>query len=157
MMNKLKYALVTAAVLVLMSSVHAVHGQSTRAETNSAQSSRSSGTDARVFAACSAAADELKASRELTAAQDVEIGGLKEALNSERRTSALLEELDRTRKSEAEALRNAIAAKDEAIRTRDSLIATQDKLITALKNKKQSILRRVGDVLLGATVIAVIR
>ena len=30
------------------------------------------------------------------------------------------------------------------------LIGTQDKLITTLKNKKPSVLRRVGDVLLGA-------
>ena len=40
-MNRLKYTRITAAVLVLMSSGHAVHGQSTRVPTNSVQNSRS--------------------------------------------------------------------------------------------------------------------
>lgn len=61
----------------------------------------------------------------------------------------LLSELNETRKSESEALRSTVAAKNEALTAKDAVIASQDKLIDALKRKKSSPWRRLGDMLIG--------
>ena len=61
----------------------------------------------------------------------------------------LLTELNETRKSEADALRTALTANDETIAAKDTVIAAQDKLIEALKRKKPSPWKRLGDVLIG--------
>jgi len=61
----------------------------------------------------------------------------------------VLSELDETRKEESEALRSAVAAKNETITAKDAVIATQDKLIETLKRKKSSPWKRLGDVLIG--------
>lgn len=112
---------------------------------------------ASVINACAAAIDELKASRTLLDALDAENASLKSRLETEKRTTAILTELNETRKSETEALRKAIEAKTETIAARDTVIATQDKLIDALKTKKPSPWRRLGDILIGAAVIAVLK
>ncbi len=106
---------------------------------------------------CSAAVDELKASRVLIYALDAENASIKSRLETEKRTTAILSELNETRKSESDALRKAIDAKNETIAARDAVITTQDKLIDALKTKKPSPWRRLGDILIGAAAIAVLK
>jgi hypothetical protein len=71
--------------------------------------------------------------------------------------SAVLVELDATRKAEADDLRKAVEAKNETIAAKDSVIAAQEKLIENLKNKRRSPLARLGDILLGAAVISVLK
>jgi hypothetical protein len=102
-----------------------------------------------VIAACSAAADELTASRALIDALERDNAALKQRLEIEKQTTQLLTELDQTRKSESEALRSAVAAKNEALTAKDAVIASQDKLIETLKRKKSSPWKRIGDVLIG--------
>jgi len=99
--------------------------------------------------ACAAAVGELSASRELIDALDAENKALKQRLETEKQTTALLGELNETRKSETEALRAALTAKNEALTAKDAVIASQDKLIETLKQKKSSPWKRLGDVLIG--------
>lgn len=82
---------------------------------------------------------------------------LNERLKTEKEQVALLTELSTSRKSEAEALRTALAAKNETIMAKDSVIAGQDKLIDALKTKKTSPWKRIGDVLIGVAISALLR
>jgi beta-phosphoglucomutase-like phosphatase (HAD superfamily) len=74
---------------------------------------------------------------------------LKDRLETEKRASSLLVELSESRRAENEALRNAIAAKNETVAAKDTVIAGQEKLIEALKNRKPSPWKRLGDVLVG--------
>ncbi len=104
-----------------------------------------------------AAAIDLEKSRVLVDELESENRLLGERLETERRTTVLLTELSETRKSEVEALRGTVAAKNETIAAKDAVIASQDKLIETLKRKKTSIWRRLGDVLIGAAAIAVLR
>ena len=78
-------------------------------------------------------------------------------METETRSTALLTELNETRKSETDALRETVAAKNEAIAAKDTVIASQDKLIETLKKKKSSPWKRLGDVLIGAALIAVLK
>jgi len=103
------------------------------------------------------AALELAASRTLIDALDTENASLKDRLATEIKLTALLTELNTTRRTENDALRTALAAKNETIAAKDAAIASQDKLIDALKRKKPSPWRRLGDILLGAGAIAVLR
>ena len=159
-------------VLVVMSIAHAASGQSRQTSPNSAQSSPGSGIrvseedkrqetrDRRKtvpIASCMAAADDLDKTRVLVRELESENLLLTERLETEKRTTALLTELNETRKSESEALRITVAAKNETIAAKDAVIASQDKLIETLKRKKASIWRRLGDVLIGAAAIAVLR
>jgi septal ring factor EnvC (AmiA/AmiB activator) len=107
--------------------------------------------------ACAAAADELAASRTLINALENENAALKTRLDTEKRTTALLTELNATRKSETETLRTALAAKNEALTAKNAVIASQDKLIETLKRKKSSPWKRIGDVLIGIGVAVVLR
>ena len=102
-----------------------------------------------LISACSAAVGELSASRELISTLDAENAALKQRLETEKRTTSLLGELNETRKSEIEALRSALAAKNEALTAKDTVIASQDKLIETLKRKKSSPWKRLTDVLIG--------
>ena len=68
-----------------------------------------------------------------------------------------LTELNETRKAEAEALRSALAAKNEALTAKDAVIASQDKLVETLKRKKSSPWKRLGDVLIGVGIAAVFK
>jgi septal ring factor EnvC (AmiA/AmiB activator) len=110
-----------------------------------------------LIAACSAAVDELRASRELIDALEKENTALNARLAIEKQTTALLTELDETRKTETEALRSALAAKNEALTAKDSVISAHDKLIETLKRKKSSPWKRLGDVLVGAGIALVLR
>lgn len=101
--------------------------------------------------------DELKASRVLIDALDAESASLRSRLETEKRNSALLTELSETRKNEAAALGRAIDAKSDAIAARDAQIALQEKLIAELKAKRVSAWRRIGDILIGAAAIAVLK
>ncbi len=104
-----------------------------------------------------AAAIDLEKSRVLVAELESENRLLNERLATEQRTTVVLTELNETRKSESEALRSTIAAKNETISAKDAVIASQDKLVDTLRRKKTSIWRRLGDVLIGAAAIAVLR
>lgn len=107
--------------------------------------------------ACNAAADELKASRLLIEALEAENRALKERLETEKHASAMLAKIAETLHAETEALRTALAAKNETITAKDSVIAAQDKLIESLKAKKTSPWRRLGDILIGAAIATVLK
>jgi septal ring factor EnvC (AmiA/AmiB activator) len=113
--------------------------------------------NSQLASACAAAADELAASRTLINALENENAALKTRLDTEKRTTALLTELNATRKSETETLRTALAAKNEALTAKNAVIASQDKLIETLKRKKSSPWKRIGDVLIGIGVAVVLR
>jgi hypothetical protein len=110
-----------------------------------------------VINACAAAAEELRSSRALITALESENAALKKRLDTEKQANTLLAELNETRRSETEALRSALAAKNETIAAKDTVIAGQDKLIEALRKKKSSPWRRLGDILIGAAVFAVLK
>jgi len=101
----------------------------------------------RIINACAAAVNELAKTRLLIEALERESKLISERLETEKKAAAVLQEVNRTRSSEAEALRSAVAAKNETIAAKDAVIAGQDKLVQALKNKKTSPWKRFGDVL----------
>jgi len=68
-----------------------------------------------------------------------------------------MQELIDTRRQEADALRTAVNAKNETITAKDAVIDSQTKLIEALKKKRASPWRRLGDVLIGAAVFAIFK
>ena len=105
--------------------------------------------NSQLASACAAVVDELAASRTLIDTLENENAALKQRLDTEKRATALLTELNETRKSETEALRTALAAKNETLTAKDAVIASQDKLIETLKRKKSSPWKRIGDVLIG--------
>lgn len=109
------------------------------------------------MAACMAAAIDLEKTRDLVSELENENQLLIERLETEKRTTALHDELNKTRKSENDALRSTVAAKNETIAAKDTVISSQDKLIEALKRKKPSVWRRLVDVLIGAAAIAVLK
>ncbi len=111
----------------------------------------------KIIEACAAAAEDLKATRVLAEALELENYSLKTRLETEKHATAILLELNETRKSETESLRAAVEAKNETIAAKDAVIANQDKLIETLKNKKTSPLKRIGDILLGAAMIAIFK
>lgn len=82
---------------------------------------------------------------------------LSERLDTETRSSTLLRELNETRKSEAETLRATVAAKNKSIAAKDAVIGKQDELVRELKNKKTSPWKRLGDVLIGVAIFAVLK
>lgn len=123
--------------------------------TNSANGSPNSAT--RAINSCAAALADLEKSRELIAALENENAALVRRLEIEKAASALLAELNETRSSENEALRQTIRAKNETIAAKNDVIDAQKELNRALERKKPSLLKRIGDVLLGAAVIAVLK
>ncbi len=102
-------------------------------------------------------AKELELSRRLIDALELENAALKTRLATELETTRVLTELNEARKSETDALRHALAAKNETIAAKDSAIAAQDRLIGELKQKRVSIWKRIGDIAIGAAVGAIIR
>lgn len=106
---------------------------------------------------CAATVNDLSATKQLVTALETENTLLKERLDTEKRTTATLLELNETRKAETTSLRETVAAKNEAIGAKNDVIASQDKLIAELKNKKSSPLKRLGDVLIGVAVSAILR
>jgi len=109
------------------------------------------------LSACSAAADELRASRILIDALETENAALRARLATEKRANELLAELNETRRAENDALKTTVAAKNETMAAKDTAIAAQDKLIATLKTKKRSVWARIADILLGAGVIAILK
>lgn len=107
--------------------------------------------------ACAAAADDLAKTRQLVTALEQENRSLNERLETANRTSVLLKELNDTRKSEAEALKATVTAKNETIAAKDVMIVRQDDLARELKRKKTSPWKRLGDVLIGVAIFAVLK
>lgn len=93
----------------------------------------------------------------LIASLDAENSSLRSRLATEKDLNGILTELNATRKSETEALRKTVEAKNETIAAKDAVIASQDKLLEALKNKRRSPWRRLGDILIGAAAIALLK
>ena len=104
-----------------------------------------------------AAAIELEKTRVLAETLETENTLLKERLTSEKQMVSVLSELNQTRAAEAEGLRSAIESKNETIKAKDAVIIAQDKLVEALKAKRPSTWRRMGDILIGAAAIAVLK
>ena len=107
--------------------------------------------------ACAAAAAELEASRRLIDLIERENRLLKERLETETRTTAVLTELNSSRKAESDALKTALIAKSETLTAKDEVIAAQQKLIDSLKTKKSSPWKRLGDILIGVAAGMVLR
>ncbi|MEO5858672.1 MAG: hypothetical protein ABIR33_06960 [Pyrinomonadaceae bacterium] len=82
---------------------------------------------------------------------------LKDRFETETRTTAILTELNVSRKGETDALRTALAAKTETLAAKDEVIAAQQKLIDSLKVKKSSPWKRLGDILIGLAAGRVLR
>lgn len=161
-MNKLKAKLLLWPTLALMSSALAANGQSPSISRSSAENSLRPDTVAKIKPrnatnACSAAADDLIATRRLAEALDSENIALRERLESEKQIVGLLRELAATAKAENESLRTAVAAKNETIAAKDGAIAAQEKLIGELKRKRSSPWRRLGDILIGAAAGALLK
>ena len=104
-----------------------------------------------------AAAIELEKTRVLADALESENSLLKDRLASEKQMVSLLSEVATTRAAEAAALRSAIDSKNETIKAKDAVINAQDDLVNALKAKRPSPWRRIGDILIGAAAIAVLK
>jgi hypothetical protein len=102
-------------------------------------------------------ADELAKTRVLVGALERENQVVKEPLETEKRTTVLMKELIHTRQQESDALRATLNAKNEAIAAKDVVIDSQDKLISTLKKNKSSPWRRIGDILIGAAVFAILK
>ena len=173
-MKNLKLSAVMSVMLGAMLSGLAVYGQSTPPPTNSAPGSPTSDTRASksdaftrspkgtakavtFTGACAAAVSELEASRRLIDLLDRENALLKDRLETETRTTAILTALNASRKAESEALRKALTAKTETLAAKDEVIAAQQKLIDSLKVKKSSPWKRVGDILIGVAAGGLIR
>lgn len=147
--------------------VLALFAQSKAQVPNSAPSLPTSGTRAAiekkdfsqrdVIDACAAAAEDLAKTRRLAAALENENKTLSDRLETANRSSAIFKELNETRKSDTEALRTSVAAKNETIAAKDAVIVRQEELVRELKNKKTSPWKRLGDVLLGVAIFAVLK
>ncbi len=107
--------------------------------------------------ACAAAVEELAVTRKLAEVLDRENTALRERLDTAKKTEALLNELDTTRRSENDALRAALSAKNETIAAKDKAIEKQDAVIAELKRKRSSPLKRLGDILIGVAVTAILK
>lgn len=160
-MKNLRALKAMSLLLAVMLSGHALYGQSTPPSTSSAPGSTHSGTRAErsdaLTQACSGAVRELEAARRLTDLLERENALLKDRLETERRTSALLAELNAARRAEAEALRSALAASSKTLDAKDEAIAAQRKLIDSLRSKRSSPWKRLGDFLMGVAAGALVR
>ena len=148
------------ATLVLMLSALAASAQQPQPPKKSAESSPNSGTVVSrqsLVNSCNAVADELRALRILIDALETENAALKERLETQKLATQHLTELNETRRRESEALKETVAAKNETIAAKDSAIAAQDKLIEHLKTKKRSVWSRIGDILIGAAAVAILK
>lgn len=144
-----------------MSSVPAARGQSPpiRTVTPSVKSSQASATraDAGLREACLSAAADLDATRRLVEALTAENAALAERLDAEKLAFAELSRLADVRGSQAEALKLSAAAAERVIAAKDAEIAARDKLIDSLRKKRASPWRRLGDILIGAAAVAVLK
>ncbi|HMQ05314.1 MAG TPA: hypothetical protein PKD26_15460 [Pyrinomonadaceae bacterium] len=143
------------AVLVLLSELKA---QPPNSAANSPSSAIRANSAAKgVVNACAAAVEDLAATRKLADALERENAVLGERLETARRVEALLNELNASRRNENEALLAALKAKNETIAAKDHALARQDEQITELKRKRSSPLKRLGDILIGVAVTAILK
>lgn len=168
-MKNYKNSQLILVMLAVMYGTPAAYAQSPAQTKNSAQSSPKSdirvssahvskgSVEAKVTMACASAVTELSASRDLINSLETENAALRTRLETEQRATKLLDELNATRKSETDALRKALDAKNETIAAKDAVIASQDKLIETLKRKKTSPWKRALDILIGVGVGAVLK
>ena len=99
----------------------------------------------------------MRASRDLIDALEAENASLRSRIDTEKRANELLTELNEAHRAETEALKFALAAKNETLNTKDLVIDAQDKLIATLKTKKRSPWSRVADVAIGAAIGIILR
>lgn len=148
-------------LLVLVSSVPAAMSQSVPSPppSPSAKSSPPSATraDAALRQACLSAAADLEATRRLTDALTAENAALTERLDAEKLASAELTRLAAVRGSEADAVRLSYTAATRVIAAKDAEIAARDRLIESLRKKRASPWRRLGDILIGAAAVAILK
>jgi hypothetical protein len=148
-------------MLVLMSSVPAAIAQSVPSPppSPSAKSSLPSATraDTALRQACLSAAADLDSTRRLADALTAENAALTERLEAEKLASAELARLAAVRGSEAEAVRLSNAAAARVIAAKDAEIAARDRLIESLRKKRASPWRRLGDILIGAAAVAILK
>lgn len=100
---------------------------------------------------------ELAAADRLIEALERENAALRDRLETEKQATAVLTELNDARRREAEALRTALAAKNETIAAKDAAINAQETLIEDLRRKRVSIWKRIGDVAIGIAAGALLR
>ena len=100
---------------------------------------------------------ELERSRALISALDAELAALRIRFDTEKKLSAVLIDLAGSRKAESDALRTAIAAKNEAMAAKDAVVEGQEKLIRELQRKRSSPLKRIGDILIGAAAVMILK
>ncbi len=113
--------------------------------------------DAKLVNSCAAAVEELIVTRRLVTALENENTLLRSRIETAASTEAVLIELKETREKENSALYTAIAAKNETIAAKDAAIKKQDEMITELKRRKSSVWKRVGDILIGVAVSAILK
>ncbi|QYO65521.1 hypothetical protein [Leptolyngbya sp. 7M] len=101
--------------------------------------------------------EEVRLANRLIEALERENAALRHRLDTEKAANAVLIELNQTRKSETDALREALRAKNETIAAKDAAIAAQEKLIAELRTKRTSIWRRIGDVAAGIALGALLK
>lgn len=123
------------------------------------KSSQASATraDAGLREACLSAAADLDATRRLVEALTAENAALAERLDAEKLAFTELSRLADVRGSQAEALKLSAAAAERVIAAKDAEIAARDKLIDSLRKKRASPWRRLGDILIGAAAVAVLK
>lgn len=101
--------------------------------------------------------EEQRLSTLLIEALERENTALRNRLESEKSTNALLTELAETHKAESAALRETIVAKNDVIAADRAVIASQEKLIAELRKKRGSIWKRIADIAAGAAIGAILR
>lgn len=101
--------------------------------------------------------EEIRLADRLIAALESENAALRLRLETEKAANATLRELNKTRRAESDALREALGAKNEAIAAKDAALAAQEKLIGDLKKRRGSLWKRLGDIAIGAVLGAVLR
>lgn len=82
---------------------------------------------------------------------------MSERLETARRAESILNELNAARLSENQALRAAVSAKNEAVAAKDTALTKQDELIAELKRRRSSPWKRIGDILIGVAVSALLK
>lgn len=155
---KPKPSLLAAVLIVLVLSAASRSQPPSSAESSPKPATLASEPDARnVVSPCAAAVEELAAIRRLVSALENENAGLRGRLETARRLEAVLIELNAERRGETDALRAAIAAKDKEIEAKDTAMKQQTEMISELKKRKSSPLKRLGDVLAGIAIAAILR
>ena len=100
---------------------------------------------------------ELAAADRLIEALERENAALRERLDTEKQAITVLTELNDARRREADALRTALAAKNETIAAKDAALEAQAGVIEDLRRKRTSIWKRIGDVAIGIAAGALLR